>query len=69
MLVFSVFPGIVEAADRGIVVDAFTPCAKVKQGLTGGLSLWLSTPKAKVLNGGFFRSSCMFFSSNNPSIQ
>ena len=36
-----------------MVVDAFTPFAKDRQRLTGGLSLWLSTPKAQCLNGGY----------------
>ena len=69
MLVFSVHPGIVEATDRGMVVDAFTPYAKDKQALTGEVSLSLSTPKAQFLNGGFLSSDCMFLLSNNPSVQ
>ena len=69
MRVFSVHPGIVEAADRGMIVDAFTPFAKDKQALTGGVSLWLSKPKAHFLNGGFLSVNCMFFLSNNPSVQ
>lgn len=36
-----------------MVVDAFTPFAKDSQALTGGMSLWLATPKADCLNGGF----------------
>lgn len=36
-----------------MVVDAFTPFAKDAQGLTGGVSLWLNTPKADCLRGGF----------------
>ena len=36
-----------------MVVDAFTPFAKDKQSLTGGVSLWLDTPKADFLRGGF----------------
>jgi hypothetical protein len=51
--VFSLHPGIVDAADRGMVVDAFTPFAKDTQALTGGVSLWLDTPKADCLKGGF----------------
>ena len=50
---FSVHPGIVAADDRGMVVDAFTPFAKDKQRLTGGVSLWLNTPKADCLDGGY----------------
>ena len=42
-----------EAADRGMVVDAFTPFAKDKQELTGGVTLWLDTPRADFLRGGF----------------
>ena len=53
MRVFSVHPGIVAADDRGSVIDIFTPFAKDKQALTGGVSLFLSTPKADFLNGGF----------------
>lgn len=55
--VFSLHPGIVEAADRGMVVDAFTPFAKDTQALTGGVSLWLDTPKADFLKGGFLGSN------------
>ena len=36
-----------------MVVDAFTPFAKDTQALTGGVSLWLATPKADFLRGGF----------------
>jgi len=36
-----------------MVVDAFTPFAKDTQALTGGVSLWLDTPKADCLKGGF----------------
>lgn len=55
--VFSLHPGIVDAADRGMVVDAFTPFAKDTQGLTGGVSLWLDTPKADFLKGGFISAN------------
>ncbi|KAL8744553.1 MAG: hypothetical protein Q9190_003212 [Brigantiaea leucoxantha] len=51
--VFSLHPGIVEAADRGMIVDDFTPFAKDTQALTGGVSLWLDTPRADFLKGGF----------------
>ena len=51
--VFSLHPGIVDAADRGMIVDAFTPFAKDTQALTGGVSLWLTTSKADFLRGGF----------------
>ena len=55
---FSVHPGIVEAKDRGMVIDAFTPFAKDTQALTGGVSLWLNTPTADFLNGGFLSVNC-----------
>lgn len=51
--VFSLHPGIVAADDRGAVMDAFTPFAKDTQALTGGVSLWLDTPTAEFLKGGF----------------
>ena len=34
------------------MLDAFVPFAKDTQALTGGVSLWLDTPKAGFLNGG-----------------
>jgi len=34
-------------------MDAFTPFAKDTQALTGGVSLWLDTPTAEFLKGGF----------------
>ena len=33
--------------------DAYLPFAKDTQALTGGVSLWLDTPKADFLTGGF----------------
>ncbi|KAI5242345.1 NAD(P)-binding protein [Aureobasidium subglaciale] len=53
--VFSVHPGIVTATEggRGMVIDAFTPFAKDPGMLAGGLSLYLSTPSADHLRGGF----------------
>lgn len=42
-----------------MVVDAFTPFSKDKQALTGGVSLWLGTPKADFLKGGFVSVNCM----------
>ncbi|MCJ1426089.1 hypothetical protein MMC29_003991 [Sticta canariensis] len=51
--VFSVNPGIVEKNEgRGMLVDAFKPFAKDTGISTGGLSLYLSTPKADYLRGG-----------------
>ena len=55
--VFSLHPGIVEAADRGMIVDAFTPFAKDTQALTGGVSLWLGTSRADFLKGGFLSAN------------
>lgn len=34
-------------------MDVFTPFAKDKQALMGGVSLWLDTPKADFLSGGY----------------
>ncbi|KAF2145313.1 uncharacterized protein K452DRAFT_294972 [Aplosporella prunicola CBS 121167] len=52
--VFSVHLGIVEAENsRGTVIDMFTPFAKDKALATGGISLFLSTPKADHLTGLF----------------
>ncbi|PVH93937.1 NAD(P)-binding protein [Periconia macrospinosa] len=52
--VFSVHPGIVEAAgDRGMVVDNFTPFAKDKQALTAALTLYLMKPEADFLRGSY----------------
>lgn len=53
--VFSVHPGIVEAeAGRGMVVEPLTPFAKDKAALTGGVTLFLQTPAAEFLRGGFY---------------
>ena len=41
------------AEDRGAVIEAFTPFAKDTQALTGGFTLWLDTPKADCVEGGF----------------
>lgn len=52
--VFSIHPGIVEAADnRGMVIDHFTPFAKDKQALTAAITLYLLKPEADFLRGGF----------------
>ncbi|KAG2162034.1 hypothetical protein JADG_001773 [Aureobasidium aubasidani] len=53
--VFTLHPGIVAAtkSKRGMVVDAFTPFAKDPGMLTGAVSLYLATPKAEYLRGGF----------------
>ena len=36
-----------------MVRENFKPFAKDTQRLTGGVSLWLTTPKADFLNGGY----------------
>ena len=41
-----------------MVLDAFAPFAKDTQRLTGGVSLWLDTPKADFLRGGFLSVNC-----------
>ncbi|THY18795.1 NAD(P)-binding protein [Aureobasidium pullulans] len=53
--VFTLHPGIVAAtkSKRGMVVDAFAPFAKDPGMLTGAVSLYLATPKAEYLRGGF----------------
>ncbi|CAD0044998.1 unnamed protein product [Aureobasidium pullulans] len=53
--IFTLHPGIVAATEskRGMVVDAFTPFAKDPGMLTGAVSLYLATPKAEYLRGGF----------------
>ncbi|KAH6869512.1 hypothetical protein B0T10DRAFT_418474 [Thelonectria olida] len=56
--VFSVHPGMVEAEDgRGIVVDAFTPFAKDKAALTGGLTTYLAQPRADFLKGTYIHAN------------
>lgn len=55
---FSVHPGLVEAENgRGVVVDAFKPFAIDTAALTAGLTLWLDTPKADFLKGGYIHSN------------
>ncbi|KAI4942641.1 hypothetical protein J4E91_009810 [Alternaria rosae] len=53
--VFTVHPGIVAATEskRGMVVDQLTPFAHDKGIQTGGLSLYLTQPKADYLKGSF----------------
>lgn len=46
-----------------MVVPNFTPFAKDPAALTGGISLYLSTPKADYLNGCFISVNCMFLTS------
>ena len=61
--VFTLHPGIVAAtkSKRGMVVDAFTPFAKDPGMLTGAVSLYLATPKAEYLRGGFTSVNCKFY--------
>lgn len=56
--VFSVHPGMVIAEDgRGMVIEHFKPFTKDTAALTGGLTLYLSTPKADFLKGGYIHSN------------
>ncbi|KAK6222811.1 hypothetical protein LQW54_000620 [Pestalotiopsis sp. IQ-011] len=56
--VFSVHPGLVAAeGGRGSVVEAFAPFTRDKAGLTGGLTLYLDTPKADFLRGGYIHAN------------
>lgn len=56
--VFSVHPGIVKVENgRGVLFDAFTPFAIDTAALTAGLTLWLDTPKADFLKGGYIHSN------------
>lgn len=56
--VFSVHPGMVDAENgRGIVVEAFTPFAKDKAALTGGLTTYLAQPKADFLKGTYLHAN------------
>lgn len=56
--VFSVHPGMVEAeGGRGMVVEPFLPFSKDKAALTGGLSVYLTTPKADFLKGGYLHAN------------
>ncbi|KAI0971259.1 NAD(P)-binding protein [Xylaria arbuscula] len=56
--VFSVHPGVVEQQNgRGVLIEAFKPFAKDTPALTGSLTLWLSTPKADFLKGGYIHSN------------
>lgn len=56
--VVAVHPGMVEAEKgRGIVIEAFLPFSSDKQALTGGLTVYLSTPRAAFLNGGYIHAN------------
>lgn len=47
-------PDIVEATeDRGMMLAPFTPFAKDKPQLAAALTLYLNTPRADLLKGGF----------------
>jgi NAD(P)-dependent dehydrogenase (short-subunit alcohol dehydrogenase family) len=58
--VFTVHPGIVGVTEtgRGMAVDALAPFALDKGLQTGGLSLYLSQPKADYLRGSFISVNC-----------
>ena len=51
--VFSVHPGMLAPHNRGRVFKEYEPYAKDTHALTGGVLLWLDTPKADFLRGGF----------------
>lgn len=56
--VFSVHPGMVEAENgRGMVAEPFLPFSKDKAALTGGLSVYLTTPQADFLRGGYLHAN------------
>lgn len=61
--VFAVHPGILQQTEtkRGMVVDAFTPFAHDKGIMTGGITLYLASPTAEHLRGGFISANCTFF--------
>ena len=40
-----------------MIVDTFTPFAKDTQALTGGVSLWLATPRADFIKGTFLSAN------------
>lgn len=56
--VFSVHPGVVAAENgRRVVLDDYKPFALDTAALTAGLTLWLETPKADFLKGGYIGSN------------
>ncbi|KAH6655914.1 hypothetical protein BKA67DRAFT_657815 [Truncatella angustata] len=56
--VFSVHPGMVVAdSGRGMIIEAFAPFTKDTAALTGGLTLFLATPRADFLNGGYIHAN------------
>ncbi|TGJ85738.1 hypothetical protein E0Z10_g3037 [Xylaria hypoxylon] len=56
--VFSVHPGMVIAENgRGMVVEPFKPFTKDSAALFGGLSVYLSTPKADFLKGTYLHAN------------
>lgn len=58
MRVFSVHPGLVVAeGGRGSIVEAFAPFTRDKAALTGGLTLYLDTPRADFLKGGYIHAN------------
>ena len=59
---FVVHPGIVAQTEtkRGMVVDSLTPFALDKGLQAGGVTLYLSTPQADYLRGGFLSVNCKY---------
>jgi NAD(P)-dependent dehydrogenase (short-subunit alcohol dehydrogenase family) len=56
--VFSVHPGIVAAENgRGSVLEDLLPFSKDTPALTGGLTLYLGTPDADFLKGGYIHAN------------
>jgi NAD(P)-dependent dehydrogenase (short-subunit alcohol dehydrogenase family) len=56
--VFSAHPGMFVAENgRGMVVEAFAPFTKDTAALTGGLIVYLSTPEADFLKGGYIHAN------------
>ncbi|KAK9413327.1 putative NAD(P)-binding protein [Seiridium unicorne] len=56
--VFSIHPGMVVSENgRGMIVEPFIPFTKDTAALTGGLTLYLATPKAEFLKGGYIHAN------------
>ncbi|KAH8689313.1 hypothetical protein BGW36DRAFT_412153 [Talaromyces proteolyticus] len=57
--VFAIHPGILQQTEtkRGMVVDTFTPFARDKGIMTGGITLYFAGPTAEHLRGCFFSAN------------
>ncbi|KAI1495695.1 hypothetical protein F5X99DRAFT_402726 [Biscogniauxia marginata] len=56
--IFSIHPGMVIAENgRGMIIEPFKPFTKDTAALTGGLTLYLATPKADFLKGGYIHAN------------